>query len=152
VFAGRAGAERVVAVDWNTDAIANAMANASLHNLKNIIEVRVSDVFSAVGHSEKFDVITAVLPFMNRPARDVVESSIWDTDLRANRDFFHGVNDFLAPNGRIYMAQTNFGAINEVMQMAEAAHLSVTQIGEQSVPSEDSIFYAFEMTPLKHRN
>lgn len=144
VFACYQGAGRVLAVDVNPDAIKSATHNAALHGFEHVMEVRASDLFGAAG-DEQFDVITANLPFRNKPAHDVVARSQWDTDFRTNTRFFEEVGRYLKPDGRIYFAQSNFGAIPEIRQLARAAGLSVRAIGMAPADADDKAFYAFVM-------
>jgi release factor glutamine methyltransferase len=145
IFAALAGARSVVAVDWNEYAVVNARTNAKLYGLETVINVRHADVFDAIKEDEKFDVIIANLPFMNKCAADVVETSIWDSNLYANRKFFSGVRDFLAPGGRIYTAQADFGAVEEILKLARNAGLSMRRIGWRVASEIGSTFYAFEL-------
>jgi len=145
IISALAGVRRVVAVDWNMDAVANTVANARLLGIGGRIEVRLSNMFSAVRADEKFDVITANLPFMNKAASDVVESSIWDSDLLTNSTFLNNVRHFLTPEGRVYLTQANFGAIREVLWLAKNAGFHIREIGKRVVTENSSIFYAFEL-------
>jgi len=145
IFAALLGARRVVAVDWNEYAVINAITNVKLYGLETKINVRAGDVFDVINKDEKFDVIIANLPFMNRLARDIVETSIWDTNLYTNRKFFSHVRDFLAPGGRVYITQANFGAVEEISKLARNAGFSKKLIGQITVSDIGSTFYAFEL-------
>lgn len=145
VFACYKGADRVVAVDINPAAIKSAKYNARLHGFGKTMEVRKSNLFQNLSH-EKFDVITANLPFRDKPAPDVVAKSQWDTDFRTNTQFFEEVGRYLKPDGRIYFAQSNFGAISEIRQLAKSAGFSVRAMATESADkAETKKFYAFVM-------
>jgi len=108
--------------------------------------VRQSDLFEALG-DERFDVITANLPFRNKPAHDVVAMSQWDTDFRTNTRFFEDVGRHLRPQGRIYFVQSNFGEIEAVMRLARAAGLQVTELARESVDgTRRQEFVVYRMT------
>jgi len=145
VIAALTDAARVLAVDWNRDAVSNAKLNVSLHNVQGIVEVRVSDVFSNLGAEEKFDVIVANLPFMNRAASDIVETAIWDTGLYTNRTFFCNVGGFLSDGGRVYFTQANFGALRDVLKLARRAGFYVKKLAERSAEL-GKVFYLYELT------
>ena len=132
VFACYRGAARVVGVDINPAAIRSATHNAEMHGFAGIMEVRQSDLFDALG-DERFDVITANLPFRNKPAHDVVAMSQWDTDFRTNTRFFEGVGRRLNPNGRIYFVQSNFGEIEAMTGLAQAAGLQIAELARESI-------------------
>lgn len=147
IFSAYKGAGKVVALDINPDAVRAAKKNVKLHGFDNIIEVRLSDMFNALRDDEQFDVITGNLPFRDEPAKDYVESSQWDTDLYVHRRFFAEVNKYLKQQGRIYLSQANFGAIDEMKQLAAAAGFVVKCIGQKTMHGDDPrIFYAFELT------
>jgi release factor glutamine methyltransferase len=148
VFAGYYGARRVVAVDVNPAAIKSARHNVKRHGLDKVIEVKRSNVFDSIGR-EKFDVITANLPFRNKPAPDIVARSQWDPDLETNARFFKNVSRHLKPNGRIYFAQSNFGAMDEIQRLAAAAGFSATVIGRKSDNPGTKIFYALVLRRVR---
>lgn len=144
IFCAKAGAGLVTAVDWNSDAVANAKENAARNKVDAIFDARHSDVFDAIEPSQKFDVITANLPMMNMEARDVVESSIWDTGLRANRIFLSRVGQFIKPGGRIYMTQADFAAIDEVRSLAKEYSWDLKTLRSRQTSVGDT-FFAFEL-------
>lgn len=147
VFSAYKGAEKVVAIDLNPDAVRTAKENAKLHGFSDIIDVRLSDMFTSIRDDEQFDVITGNLPFRNKHASDFVESSQWDTDFEVHKKFFAGVNKYLKPNGRVYLSQANFGPIEEMKKLANASGFYVELIGEKTMSDNDPrIFYAFELT------
>lgn len=147
IFCALQGAGSVTALDWNTDAVSNAKENAILSGVGGIVDVRMSDMFEAVEPGKKFDLITANLPMMNAQARDVVESSIWDTDLRANNIFLSQVERYLKPGGRIYMTQADFAALDEVKALAKQHRWKLEQRNSKRVAERDT-FFAFELTQL----
>ncbi|SFU99250.1 methyltransferase [Pseudoduganella namucuonensis] len=143
IFACYQGAGRVVAVDVNPSAIRSATHNARHHGFDHLMEVKQSNLFEQLG-DEQFDVITANLPFRNKPAPDVVARSQWDTDFRTNTRFFEEVARHLKPGGRIYFSQSNFGAIPEVKRLAKAAGFSIRKLADDSnSKDENKTFYAF---------
>jgi len=147
VFAAYKGAGKVVAIDINPAAVKAAKDNAKLHGFSEIIDVRVSDMFESVRENEKFDVITGNLPFRDKEAPDLVAASHWDTDLQTHKKFFADVNEHLKPNGRIYLAQSIYGAVDEMKKMAQSAGFQVNLIGKKEISSEiPRTFYAFELT------
>jgi release factor glutamine methyltransferase len=93
---------------------------------------------------EQFDVITANLPFRNKPAPDVVARSQWDTGFQTNTAFFQQVGKYLKPGGRLYFAHSNFGDVDEVRRLAKEAGFRVRLLAT-SVPgeAEERQFLAF---------
>jgi release factor glutamine methyltransferase len=145
VFACYQGAGRVLAVDVNPAAIQSAGYNARQHGFGAVMEVRRSNLFEGVG-DEQFDVITANLPFRDKPAHDVVAQSQWDTDFQTNTRFFQDVGRCLKPDGRIYFAHANFGSVEAVRKLAKAAGFSVRAMATASADkAATKTFYAFVM-------
>jgi release factor glutamine methyltransferase len=143
VFACYQGAGRVLALDVNPAAIKSARRNAREHGFGDVMEVRRSNLFEKVG-DEQFDVITANLPFRNKPAHDVVARSQWDTEFQTNIGFFRDVRRYLKPGGRIYFSHSNFGAVEEVRRLAKAAGFSIRMMARTpAAKAEARQFYAF---------
>jgi release factor glutamine methyltransferase len=145
IFSADKGAESVVALDRNPDAVENAKDNARRHGYSGIIDVRESDMFSALEKDKKFDVITMNPPFVAHTIDDIVANSTWDEELHVHKEFFAHAQDHLKPNGRGYIAAANFGATKEMKQMAKAAGYSIREIGRYKKPNTQLIFYAFEL-------
>lgn len=147
VFACYRGAGKVLALDVNPAALKSAAHNAAAHGFADTMTVRQSDLFEAVG-DERFDVITANLPFRNKEAPDVVARSQWDTDFRTNTRFFEQAAAHLKPGGRIYFAHSNFGAMDEVRRLAKANGFSVRAMASKAADAaETKKFYAFLIRP-----
>ena len=147
IFACYHGADRVVAVDINPAALRSTRHNAKIHGFGKTIVAKRSNLFENIG-KEKFDVITANLPFRNKPAHDLVSQSQWDTNLETNKRFFKEVRKYLKPSGRIYFAQSNFGAVEEIKALAKAAKFSFRVINNQSISKNNrETFYVFILKP-----
>jgi release factor glutamine methyltransferase len=144
VYSAYKGASRVVALDKNPDAVANARENAERFGYSQIIEVRESDMFAALAKDERFDVITMNPPFVDHVVDDVVSNSTWDSELHVHKEFFAHAPDHLKPEGRCYLAQANFGAVDEMKQLAQAAGFTVQELASWQKPFTDLVFYAFE--------
>jgi release factor glutamine methyltransferase len=147
IFACYQGASRVLALDVNPAAIRSARHNVKAHGFEGVMEVRRSDLFEKVG-DERFDVITANLPFRDKPAPDVVARSQWDTDFRTNTQFFEQAARYLKPGGRIYFAHSNFGAVEEVRRLAKQAGFSIRLMARSAAEREqERQFFAFLIKP-----
>jgi len=146
IYSAWKGARKVVALDINPEAVRTARENVHRYGLDNVVEVRESDVFSALKPGEQFDVITMNSPFTDHAEvkKDYVEKTIWDQDLHVHRTFFQGLDKVLKQNGRVYLSQANFGAVNEMKVLAEQAGYSVQEIG-RNVVDDIRTFYAFEL-------
>ncbi|MEP6502514.1 MAG: methyltransferase [Betaproteobacteria bacterium] len=146
IFACYRGAARVVGVDINPAAVQSATHNARMHGFAGTMEVLQSNLFEALG-DERFDVITANLPFRNKQANDVVAMSQWDTDFKTNTRFFEQVGLHLHPKGRIYFVQSNFGEIEAMKRLAQAAGLQTAELASEFVDeTRRQEFFVYEMT------
>ena len=146
IFACYRGAARVVGVDINPAAIQSATHNAQTHGFAGVMEVKQSNLFEALG-DERFDVITANLPFRNKPAHDMVAMSQWDTDFKTNTRFFEGVVRYLKPQGRIYYVQSNFGEFEAVKRLAQAVGLRTAELAREAIDdTRRQEFFVYEMT------
>jgi release factor glutamine methyltransferase len=72
--------------------------------------------------------------------------SQWDTDFRTNTRFFEGVGRHLKPGGRIYFVQSNFGEIETMARLAQAAGLQVTELASEALDdTRRQQFFVYEM-------
>jgi release factor glutamine methyltransferase len=140
------GASRVVALDINPNAIKSTEENAKRYGLENVVEARLSDVFGAVKPGERFDVVTMNSPLTEhkREVKDVAEVTCWDAELHVATSFFEGLGSVLKPNGRAYITQASFGAIENVRKLAEQNGYTIQEIGK-NVVDDLRTFYAFEL-------
>lgn len=149
IFAALMGARKVVAVDINPMAVKNIKLNAERFNVGNIIDSRLSDVFSGIKDGERFDVITGNPPFSDKKIANqeqrLIEQTIKDEGLVSHKKLFEQLSIFLKPNGRVYLSQANFGGVNEMLTMAENAGFSCKLIGENHIKNDPRIYYAFEL-------
>ncbi|MBN1645554.1 class I SAM-dependent methyltransferase [Candidatus Woesearchaeota archaeon] len=139
---------RVIAVDINPNAVRSARDNVLLHAVSPFMEVRESDGLRDVIPGEMFDVITGNLPFTDHPAGDLVEGTMYDPGLHVWRDFFGGIDSHLNPGGRIYLANANFGCIDEMFDLASDHRFNVRHIGTNVLEDPHREFYAFELTRM----
>lgn len=102
------GARKVVGLDINPDAISCAKENVELNGVRDKATILQSDLFSALGANEKFDVVIANLPITDFPVEGVVESSLYDPDYKLHKRFFTEVGGHLTEHGIIIMTHINF--------------------------------------------
>jgi HemK-related putative methylase len=114
VFAARRG-YRVTAVDVNPHAVRCARINVLLNGLEERIEVRESDLFSAVA-GERFDLVLFNPPFFRGAPRGPLDAA-WRSDDVIER-FAAGLPAALAPGGRALLLLSSAGGADRVL----AAH------------------------------
>ncbi len=149
VFSAYAGAEKVVAIDINPDAVRNAQHNAYEHGFAGVIDVRLSDVYQNIAEAETFDLIVANLPFRHKTAPDLVSASLWDSDFHAHRQLISGARKHLKRCGRVLLAQASFGDIELMKELAHEEGLVVTQLMETTMNTgNNQTYFVFELTPV----
>lgn len=102
------GAKKVISVDINPSAVANAKENVERLGLKNV-DVREGSVFSAIGQ-EKADVIFFHPPFHHEKikANHTKLMNCVSTDgFNVLDGFFEKVDNYLKPEGAVYLGFSN---------------------------------------------
>jgi len=127
ILAASKGA-RVVAVDINPHALAAARHNAELNKLADLVEVRHSDVFSAV--AERFDLIVFDLPFRWFAPRDVFEAAMTDENYATMTRFFSEARQHLAPGGRMLIFFGTSGDIGYLRRLISKEGFSARVLAE----------------------
>ena len=120
ILAARAGAE-VVAVDINPDAVDATVENARRNATLDGMDIRESDVFSAV--REAFDLIVIDPPFRWFRPRDLAEAATTDEKYRAMTTFFREVRDHLTEGGRLLVFFGTSGDIGYLKKLMAAQDL-----------------------------
>ena len=148
IFAANKGAGQVLAVDINPNAVKCAKVNVKKHGFKDIIEVRLSDVYENIKNNEKFDLILANLPCRDKKASDLVEASMWDTNLHAHKALISGAKKHLKEDGKIYLVNANFGPINKIKKIVRDNGLKIEKISEHKLNvNSGEVFYLFCIKP-----
>ena len=143
IFSAWKGASKVVGVDINPNAIKSAKENATRHKVEKITDFRLGDMFDPV--KEKFDIITANLPFTNKKPKKMIERTMWDKDLYAYKRLIAGLDSHLTENGRCYISQMNEGVYKEILELAEQNGFTHKKIGSLMYPFNKVEYYAFEL-------
>ena len=148
IFAALRGAHHVTAVDINPSAVKCAQLDVTNHGVCDRVDVQLSDLFEQLLPSIiHFDVITANLPFRKKYAPDMVASAQWDTDFELHRRFFSQAANFLNPQGRLYMPQTNYPELYDTLNLAQSAGFKTKEIGKKLSSGNDlRDYYIFEMS------
>jgi release factor glutamine methyltransferase len=118
----------VVAVDVNPHAVAAARSNASRNGLSERVDVRLSDVFSAVDGS--YDVIVFDPPFRWFAPRNFFEMASTDEDYRAMTHFFREVHRYLEPDGRMLIFFGTSGDLGYLRRLVDGAGFASRVVAE----------------------
>ena len=120
-------ASRVLAVDINPRAVEAAVINSERNGVARRVEVRRSDVFRAVGHDDRFDLIIFDPPFRWFTPRDWLEMATSDANYQALTTFFAEAGDHLTPGGRMLIAFGTSGDIGYLHKLI-AEHGYATEV------------------------
>lgn len=128
ITAALKGAKKVVAAEINPVAVRNTQANIELHGLQERVEVRESDVYSAVKADEKFDTIFWNTPFglvKNEKLTDL-EKSVYDLGYEATERFVKEAHRYLKPGGRLLIGfSSTLGKLDLVKKFANEAGFNI---------------------------
>jgi release factor glutamine methyltransferase len=145
ILAASRGA-RVVAVDTNPRALKAARANAEHNGVADRIEVRHSDVFSAVEGA--FDLIIFDPPFRWFAPRDDLEAAMTDENYRAMTTFFHEARQHLSPAGRMLIFFGTSGDIGYLEKVIATEGFHAEVIADQRLSRGDAQveYFTFRVT------
>jgi release factor glutamine methyltransferase len=136
----------VVAVDINPHAVAAARRNAERNGVADRVEVRQSDVFSAVDGT--FDLIVFDPPFRWFAPRDLLEVAMTDENYQAMTAFFRNAKQYLAPNGRMLIFFGTSGDLGYLKQLADEEGFTTQVVAQQDLVKDDwrVEYFTFRLT------
>ncbi|CDZ81540.1 Ribosomal protein L11 methyltransferase [Candidatus Rubidus massiliensis] len=148
ILAALEGADRVVAIDVNPDAVANTKENVRLHNLEKTITVLEGDMFSPLNEKDKFDVIFFNIPFCHKNCNvedlSMLGRSLYDPEHDILYRFLKEGKNHLAPKGVMILGySTTHGDVPLMMEWAEKFHWDVQLI--HKIGDETKDFVTVEM-------
>lgn len=92
------GAKKVVGVDINPTAVANAKRNAMIHDIEKKTDFRYGDLFGPITSDDEFDIIFADLPFTSGEPADMLEVAFFDPDIRSVKEYIKEVSQIIQKN------------------------------------------------------
>lgn len=129
VTAALSGCSRVTAVDINAAAVDNTLRNARRHGVEDRVRVLRSDLFSALGEGERFDVVCWNSNFVEPPDDFVPETdldrAIFDPSYDTHREFLRQVGTYKAPGGRILLGFSSLGNQSRLQSLCHQADLGI---------------------------
>ncbi|MBS2962890.1 methyltransferase [Actinocrinis puniceicyclus] len=138
---------RVLAVDVSAAAVAAARANTKANGVADRVEVRESDVFSAV--EGEFDLIVFDPPYRWFAPHDPLEAASTDEDYRALTAFFAEAPGRLAPGGRMLIAFGTSGDLGYLRGLVERQRLRTEVVARRELV-RDGVrveYFVFRLTP-----
>jgi len=130
VLAASKGAH-VLAVDINPRAIEAAAANAETNGVADRVEVRLSDVFSAVAGT--FDLIVFDPPFRWFRPRDLLEAAMTDEDYQAMTRFFRQARSHLSVGGRMLIFFGTSGDLGYLQTLLDEEGFAATVVASDEL-------------------
>ncbi len=126
------GASTGLATDINPDAVENTRLNIIKHQVNDKLEVRQSNVFSAVNENEKFDVIFWNIPFIYTEDEDEIpdlEKALFNPGYKSFDKFIREANDHLNADGKIYIAfSSTIGRMDLIEKITKEAGMKIKEI------------------------
>ena len=156
--AARAGADRVLALDINPNAVQGALANAQRNGLRAVVDARQSDLFSSVARSEQFDVVISSPPSFAGEAIDLADRA-WHAGpgYCHIRPLFLQAAKHLKPDGEMLILLSSDTNIALMERLAGEAGLTWTLVVQRSILVEAFLIYrlhhrsrAMRRTPVSH--
>lgn len=139
-------ARQVLAVDVNPIAVAAARANAETNAVADRVEVRQSDVFSAV--DGEFDLIVFDPPYRWFAPRDLLEAASTDENYRAMTTFFREASGHLTPEGRMLIAFGSSGDLGYLRGLIAEQRFGTEVLAQRDLV-RDGVrvdYYVFRLT------
>jgi release factor glutamine methyltransferase len=152
VLAALNGAERVVAVDVSAPAVENTRANVTLHRLNSVVNVRLSDIFSAIRLGERFTTIYWNIPLIyiddSYRLRSTLEQSVYDPGYRLANRFLRDAPTVLDEGGRLLVGFATVGIVRAFLALARAYRYEVQETARRrGRKNPDVEFIIYELTP-----
>ncbi|RYF36234.1 MAG: methyltransferase domain-containing protein, partial [Cytophagaceae bacterium] len=137
-----AGARKVVALDINPAAVEAARANAQANGLAGVVEARVSDLFSAIGPDERFDLIISSPPSFSGEPRDIADRAWHAGDgYRYLKSLFFDAFNKLHANGEMLLLLSSDTNIALMERWGTQAGFRWRQLAKRSIGVESFILF-----------
>ncbi len=144
--AARAGADSVVALDINPNAVKAAAENAQANGFGGRVTAVCSDLLSALAPEPTFDVILSSPPKHEGEPRDLADAG-WHAGkgYRHIAELFDQSRQRLKPGGRMYLMVSSDTDLDLFGQLIERAGFQATLAHRQSILIESFLIY--ELVP-----
>lgn len=151
VMAAKHGAGKVVAVDINPQAVENTIANSELHGVNDVVDVRLSDMFSAIQPGERFEMIYWNMPFIyvgkGYSFRNMLERSVFDPGYKSTKAFLRQAPRYLTEGGRLLIGFSDFGDVNKLISISESFGYSSREVMRgRDLERQPITFILYELT------
>ena len=134
------GAEKVVAIDINKNAVENTSENFNKYGFVNCLSL-LSDLFEKVNGT--FDTIIFNAPFHGHVAKDQLELGTYDFNYETLKRFFNVVCNYLRLSGEILLGFANTGDNKLLQSLIEKNNLTIKNL--QEYPNGDWTMYLYSL-------
>lgn len=128
IAALKAGAERLVSLDINTQAVKTTSLNLKKLGLSGRGEARISDAYTALSPDETFDVIVFAAPYWKRRPADDLERSCFDDDYKFFERAIEGAAQHLKRGGVMYVVFADQGDVQHAMRIIDRNTMKVSNM------------------------
>ncbi|MEE1736207.1 methyltransferase [Streptomyces sp. BE147] len=129
VTAALHGCASVTALDISDKAVANTAANAERHGVSDRVRVLHSDMYEALGPSDRFDAIFWNVPWTyvedDFPLSTVLHCAVFDPGYQGQARYLAGAHEHLADGGRLLLGTSDLGDRRRLDSIAEKAGMRV---------------------------
>lgn len=115
-MAAIAGASAVVATDITQAAIENTRKNSALLGVENKIDIRQGSLFEPIDQNEKFDIIYADLPLVNKKPNDDLEAAFYSENLAVINGFSTDVHNYVSRNHEVFLCLASFEPTTTILE------------------------------------
>lgn len=136
VFAAQ-WASQVIAVDVNPAAVRCARINALINDVDDKVEVRESDLFTAV--PEQFDVIIFNPPYFPGKPTSLLDHAFHANDVIER--FAAQLGDHLRENGRLLLLLSTDAPIEAILHQFTQVGMTANIAAQKKIPSETILLY-----------
>lgn len=125
------GANKVLGIDINGDAVKNTQANIKLHHMEDKIEVRQGNLYEALRPGEKFDTIFWNTPFGFIEDKEIpdLEKAVYDPGYKSTEIFIREAWQHLKAGGRLLIGfSTTLGRYDLLEKFAQESNFSMNLV------------------------
>jgi release factor glutamine methyltransferase len=140
VVAALRGCE-VTALDISPAAVRNTRINSALHGVSDRVRALESDLFSALGPDERFDLIVWNSNFVEAPAdytyASVFDRAFVDAGYATHAAFLANVWRHVGPGGRVVLGFSSRGNLRRLRALAGDAGVAISVLRRQASRAGD---------------
>lgn len=145
LFAAFQGANKIVAVDINPNAIENTKANFQRYNLQNA-SVFYSNLFENI--SGKFDTIIFAAPYYGNKPKDNLGKAASDYNYQTLTSFMRKAYKYLNNKGQIHLGFSDTGDIELLHKLVNENNYKITSFKEESFIDWKAQLYIFVLQDM----